>query len=81
VSDWDNRVTAALAGGVLLGAIVAAVAGPLARLAGGRGLRFDCAPDDSFCICWDMLDCINMGDSKKCNGKETICGLGVCVCL
>jgi hypothetical protein len=79
VSDWDSRVTAALAGGVLLGALVAA-AGPLARLTVGGGLGYECSSSGSFCVCRGVSDCLDLGKSKKCAGKEMLCGLGVCVC-
>ena len=80
MSDWDNRVTAALAGGVLLGAVIAAAAGPLARLAVGGGLSYECSSSGSFCVCKGVSDCLDLGKSKKCAGKEMICGLGACVC-
>ena len=80
MSDWDTRMTAALAGGVLLGALVAAAAGPLTRLTVGGGLGYECSTSGSFCVCKGVSDCLELGKSKKCAGKVTICGLSACFC-
>ena len=81
MSDWDTRVIAALAGGVLLGAIVAAAAGPLARLSTGGGLGFSCSESGSFCVCRGLTDCLELGKSKKCAGKVMVCGFNRCACF
>ena len=73
MSDWDTRVTAALAGGILLGTIVAATAGPVASLFFGRGLAYECTPSGSFCVCKGVFDCLQMGQDGRCKGKEIFC--------
>jgi len=82
VSDSDTRVTAALAGGMLLGgAIVAAAAGPLLRQVSGGRLAYECTPSGSLCSCEGVFDCLDMGRDGKCTGKKhTDCSGNKCVC-
>ncbi len=46
----------------------------------GRGLSYECTTSGSACLCKGVHDCLNLGQSKKCAGKRTLCGMGVCVC-
>ena len=82
MSNPDTKVTAALAGGMLLGgAIVAVAAGPLLRQVSGGRLAYECTPSGGSCICKGVLDCLDMGRDKKCDGKVTSCTGGTCVCF
>ena len=81
MSNPDTRITVALAGGVLLGALVAAASGPLFRQLSGGRLGYECTPSGGACICKGVLDCLDMGKDKKCEGKTISCSRGTCVCF
>src|ERR687886_2454889 len=56
---------------------------PLLRLFFGRGgLAYECTSDGSACLCRDVLDCLQMGNDGKCDGKAYICSEkhNVCIC-
>jgi hypothetical protein len=80
---YNSRVTAALVGGVLLGAIVAVATVALSRQSFGGGLGWECTPSGSTCDCKGISDCLLLGRSGKCDGKRLDCDedTGKCVCF
>jgi hypothetical protein len=54
---------------------------PLLRLVFGRSLGYDCTTDGSACVCRGMLDCLDLGKTKKCKGKIFGCWGNACFCF
>ncbi len=80
---FKTRVTVALVGGVLFGAIIAVATGALSRASFGRSLGWGCTPSGSTCDCMGVSDCLLLGRSGKCDGKKLECDndTGKCVCF
>jgi hypothetical protein len=79
---FDSRITAALVGGVLLGAILVVAAGARSRPSFGGRFEYECTASGSACICSGVFDCFDMGRDGVCTGKDTMsCSDSRCVCF